>query len=104
MAVLNNLLNFTRRVRLFFLQTKNLNFIVLVLQYLEFFLTIQQIHALATIYLKHANIKLNSLFICCNLEYIIDGVFCDRINRERLARSRLPIRKTCHDSVLENYW
>lgn len=84
-SILYYLLYFAGRACILFLEPKNLNFIVLVLQNLKFFLMIQQIHALATVDLKHANVKFYTLFICSNLENVIYCVFCDCIDCESLS-------------------
>lgn len=104
MPILYYLLHLARRPGLLLLKTKDLNFIVLVFQNLQFFLMIQQIHALAAIYLKHANIKFDTLLIGSNLKYIIDCVLGDCIDSKGLARTGLPIGKASHDTILENYW
>jgi hypothetical protein len=103
MPIFYNLLYLASRGRLFLFKAKDLNFIVLVFQDLQFFLMIQQIHALTAVYLKHANIKFNTLLVCSNLKYIIDGVLGDCIDSKGLSRTRLPIGKARYDAILENY-
>ena len=102
-TVINNLLNFTGRKCLFLFQTENLNFIVLILKNLQLFLIIQQIHTLSSIYLEHAHIKLYALFITCNLEDIVNCILGYCVYCESLTRTSLTVRKTSHNSILENH-
>ena len=88
---------------LFFLKAKHLNFIVLIFQNLQFFLMIQQIHALATVDLEHANIKFDTLLIGSNLKYIVDGILGDRVNCKGLSGACLSVREAGHNTILENY-
>lgn len=62
-TIVNQLLYLARGEGLSLLKTKNLNFIVLVLQNLQLFLVVHQIHTLPSIYLKHAQIKFYILVV-----------------------------------------
>ena len=97
------LLYFTGRKGLFLFQTKNLNFIVLVLQYLQLFLIIQQVHALTAVNLKHTHAVLDVLFVWTDLKNIIDSVLGYRVNGEGLTTAGLSVSKTSDDSILEDY-
>lgn len=53
MPVLNYLSNFIGRKSLFLLQPEHLDLVVFVFEDLQFFLVIEQIHALASVNLEH---------------------------------------------------
>ena len=81
MAIVNYLLDVTSVKGLLFFEAEYLDLIVLILENLELFLVVQQVHAFTSINFKHSHEVFYSLFISSNLEYIIDN--WDHIDSER---------------------
>jgi len=88
------------------LQPLNLNFLLLVLQNLQLFVIVEEVKEFAAVDLEHGDgDSVVALFLLevvdAFVEQVLDRQLLQPLHRVRLPRTRLPIRKHSHHSLVE---